>query len=119
MKRLCPTIRPRPASAMSLSDFSSASPESSGTSTAPSPSVSRAQWASFALRKLREGYVLLQAPNGKVYQFYRAGEPLQPCPAHAARKLLAAGLLGVARSDIRGTHYTLLAPFQPEPGAEA
>lgn len=104
---------------MSLSDFSSAPSESSGAPASANPTVSKAQWANFALRKLRDGYVLLQAPNGKVYQFYKAGEPLQPCPAHAAKKLLATGLLGIAKSDIRGTHYTVREPFQPEPGPEA
>jgi hypothetical protein len=78
------------------------------------PTVSKSQWANFALGKLREGFVLLQSPNGKVFQFYKSGMPLQPCAAHAAKKLLAMGMLGVAKTDIRGTHYALPDAFQPE-----
>ena len=69
---------------------------------------------SYHLGKLRDGCVLLQSPNGKVYQFYKPGEPLQPCAAHAAKKLLAMGMLGVAKTDIRGTYYGLRDAFQPE-----
>ena len=102
---------------MSVSDLSSPS-ELGGSTFTPSPSVSKSQWASFALRKLREGYVLLQLPNGTVFQFYKPGEPLQPCAVHAAKKLIAMGMLSVSKSDVRGTHYALRSAFQPE-GAEA
>ncbi len=104
---------------MSVSDLPSPSAELGGGPAHASPTVSKSQWANFALRKLREGYVLLQAPNGKVHQFYKAGEPLQPCPAHAAKKLIALGMLGVQKTDIRGTHYVLPAAFQPEAPPEA
>ena len=79
-----------------------------------SPSVSKGQWANHALRKLQEGQVLLQSPNGKVFHFYCAGEPLTPCAPHAAKRLREMGLLTVARSDIRGTQYVLREPFQPD-----
>jgi hypothetical protein len=103
---------------MSLSDFSA--PSDPGSSPAQAnPSVSKAQWANYALRKLREGYVLLDAGNGKVYHFYLAGEPLQPCAAHAAKKLITMGLLTVVKSDVRGTHYGLREAFHPEPAPAA
>lgn len=57
------------------------------------------------MRKLREGYVLLQSPNGRAFHFYRAGEPMQPCAGHAARRLIGLGLLTVVRTDVRGTQY--------------
>ena len=104
---------------MSVSDLPSSSPELGGGPSHASPTVSKSQWASFALRKLREGYVLLQSPNGKVHQFYRQGEPLQPCPSHAAKKLIGMGMLGVQKADIRGTHYVLRDAFQPEAAPEA
>lgn len=98
---------------MSLSDLPA--PSESGVSTAQAnPSVSKAQWANYALRKLREGYVLLQASNGKVYHFYKGGEPMQPCATHAAKKLVAMGLLVPAKSDVRGTHYVLREAFQAD-----
>lgn len=103
---------------MSVSDLPSSS-ELGGAPAHANPTVSKSQWASFALRKLHDGYILVQAPNGKVHQFYKRGEPLQPCPAHAAKKLIGMGMLGVQKTDIRGTHYVLRADFQPEPGPEA
>ena len=103
---------------MSSFDLSS-TPAESGGPTHANPTVSKSQWANFALRKLREGCVLLQSPNGKVYQFYKAGEPLQPCAAHAAKKLLEMGLLDVAKTDIRGTHFSLREAFQAENGPAA
>ena len=102
---------------MSVSDFS-ASAESESTPFTTSPSVSKERWANFALGKLRDGYALVQSPNGLAYQFYRPGEPLQPCPAHAAKKLTAVGLLTVERTDARGTRYVLRPAFQPD-AAEA
>ncbi len=83
------------------------------------PSVSKAQWANFAAAKLREGYRLVQSPSGASYRFHKAGFPLQPCAPHAARKLLEMGLLRVAKTDLRGTHYALRPAFQPEAGPEA
>ncbi len=103
---------------MSVSDLSSPS-ETGGATFGPSPSVSKSQWANFALRKLREDYALLQLPSGTVFQFYKPGEPLQPCTPHAAKKLVAMGLLTVTKTDIRGTHYALRPAFQPEASAEA
>lgn len=105
---------------MSLHDLSSA-PSGSDFEPSPSvsPTVSKGQWANHALRKLHEGYVLLQHPSGKVFHFYRAGEPMTPCAPHAAKRLLAVGMLTVTKSDVRGTHYTLREPFQAEPGAAA
>lgn len=99
---------------MSTFDVNSSASEFGSAPSQPNPSVSKAQWANFALGKLRDGYALLQSPNGKVYQFYTPGEPLQPCPAHAAKKLLAMGMLNVTKTDIRGTHYVLRTAFQPE-----
>lgn len=104
---------------MSTFDLNTSAAESGGGPSHANPTVSKSQWANFALRKLQEGYVLLQFPNGKVYQFYKAGEPLQPCAAHAAKKLLEMGLLGVAKTDIRGTHFGLRDAFHPEPGPTA
>ena len=104
---------------MSTFDLNSAPAESGSAPSHANPTVSKSQWANFALRKLQEGYVLLQFPNGKVYQFYKPGEPLQPCAAHAAKKLLEMGLLGVAKTDIRGTHFGLREAFQPESGPVA
>jgi predicted component of type VI protein secretion system len=101
---------------MSLSDFSSPA-ESGGGAPQANPSVSKTQWANYALRKLREGYVLLQMPSGRAYNFYRAGEPMQPCAPHAAKKLIAMGLVTVLRSDIRGTQYALREAFQPDEAA--
>lgn len=98
---------------MSLTDFSSSSDSSQSVAQA-NPSVSKAQWANYAMRKLREGYVLIQAPSGKVFHFYLAGEPLQPCASHAAKKLLAMSLLTVIKSDVRGTHYGLPEAFQAD-----
>ena len=83
------------------------------------PSVSKGQWANFALSKLRDGFTLIQSENGKIFQFYKAGMPLQPCTTHAARKLLEMGLLTVTKTDIRGTHYALRSAFSPEAGPEA
>jgi hypothetical protein len=102
---------------MSLSDFSS--PSEGGISTSQAnPSVSKTQWANYALRKLREGYLLQQAPSGRAFHFVRAGEPLQPCATHAARKLIEMGLLSVVKSDVRGVQYALADTFQPdEPAA--
>lgn len=98
---------------MSLSDH--ASPSERGISTAQSnPSVSKAQWLNYALRKLREGYTLVEAQNGRVFHFYLPGEPMQPCATHAARKLLEAGMLTVLRTDIRGTRYGLRENFLPD-----
>lgn len=102
---------------MSVSDLSSPS-EFDGVSFTISPSISKARWASFALGKLREGYALVQSPNGVSYQFHRAGEPLQPCPAHAAKKLAMMGLLTIEKIDARGTRYILRPAFLPD-GAEA
>jgi hypothetical protein len=101
---------------MSLTDFTASSDTGASVAQA-NPSVSKAQWANYALRKLRDGYTLLQAPNGRVFHFYRAGEPMQPCAVHAAKKLVAMGLLTVARSDVRGTHYGLREVFQSEASA--
>lgn len=103
---------------MSTFDLSSA-PAESGSPSHANPTVSKSQWANFALRKLREGYVLLQSPSGKVYQFYKPGDPLQPCAAHAAKKLLEMGLLDITKADIRGTQFGLREAFQPENGAAA
>jgi hypothetical protein len=98
---------------MSLSDHST--PSEGGVSTAQAnPSVSKSQWTNYALRKMHEGYVLLQAPNGRVFHFCRPGEPMQPCATHAARKLVEMGLLTVTKSDIRGTHYALREAFQED-----
>jgi hypothetical protein len=103
---------------MSLSDHSS--PTDGGISTAQAnPSVSKAQWANYALRKLREGYMLIQTANGRVFHFYRAGEPLQPCATHAAKKLIEVGMLTVMKTDIRGTHYGLPAAFQTDASPSA
>ncbi len=100
---------------MSTFDSSSSAVSDSGASPSHAhPSVSKAQWASFALGKLNDGYCLVQHPNGNAYQFYKPGVPLQPCAPHAARKLLALGLLDVAKADIRGTQYALRAAFQPD-----
>jgi hypothetical protein len=104
---------------MSTFDTGSSPAEFGNAPSHPNPTVSKAQWANFALGKLRDGCVLLQSPNGKVYQFYKPGEPLQPCAAHAAKKLLTMGLLGVTKTDIRGTHYGLREAFQPEAGPTA
>jgi hypothetical protein len=103
---------------MSTFDLNSTPAESTGGPSHANPTVSKSQWANFALRKMQEGYVLLQSPNGKVHQFYKSGEPLQPCAAHAAKKLLEMGLLGVAKTDIRGTHFGLRDAFQAD-AAEA
>lgn len=103
---------------MSLFDVSSASDFDDAPSRAH-PSVSKAQWASFALGKLRDGFTLVQSESGKVFQFHKPGMPLQPCTPHAARKLLEMGLLTVTKTDIRGTHYALRPAFQPETGPEA
>jgi len=101
---------------MSLTDHSA--PSDAGVSTAlANPSVSKAQWASYALRKLRDGYTLLQAANGRTFHFCKAGEPLQPCATHAAKRLLAMGLLLPQRSDARGTAYALRDAFHPDPPA--
>jgi len=99
---------------MSTFDVTPSSSEFGSAPSQPNPSVSKSQWANFALGKLRDDYMLLQSPNAKVYQFYKPGEPLQPCAAHAAKKLLAMGMLGVIKTDIRGTHYGLRTAFQPE-----
>jgi len=96
---------------MSVSDLPS--PSEGGISTARvNASVTKTQWANYALRKLREGYLLLEARNGRVYHFLRTGEPMQPCATHAAKKLIEMGLLTVLKSDIRGTHYGLREAFQ-------
>lgn len=102
---------------MSVSDLSSSS-DFDGVSFTISPSISRARWASFALGKLRDGYALVQSPSGVTYQFHRPGEPTQPCPAHAAKKLVAMGLLTVEKTDARGTRYILRPAFLQD-GAEA
>lgn len=103
---------------MSLSDLSS--PRDSSISVAQAnPSISKAQWANYALRKLREGYVLQQAPNGRAFHFFRAGEPLLPCTSHAARKLIEMGLLRVVKSDFRGVQYGLAAESREESAAAA
>ncbi len=105
---------------MSLYDASSSS--AADVVESPSrahPSVSKAQWASFALAKLNDGFTLVQSESGKVFQFHRPGMPLQPCAPHAARRLLDLGFLTVTKTDIRGTHYVLRPAFQPEAGAEA
>lgn len=95
---------------MSVSD--SSAPTEGGISTAHvNPSVSKSQWSNYALRKLREGYGLLESPNGRVFHFYRPGEPMQPCATHAARRLVEMGLLTVQKTDIRGTHYVLREAF--------
>ena len=101
---------------MSVSDFSTSS-DFDGASFTTSPSISKERWANFALGKLRDGYALVQSPNGVAYQFHRTGEPLQPCPAHAAKKLIAMGLVTVEKTDVRGTRYVLRPAFQA--GAEA
>ena len=90
------------------------SSDSDGAPSTTSPSISKERWANFALAKLRDGYALMQSPNGLAYQFYRVGEPLQPCPAHAAKKLVAMGLLTVERMDVRGTRYVLRPAFQAD-----
>jgi hypothetical protein len=98
-----------------MSSFDLSSPAEFGSAPSqPNASVSKSQWANFALGKLHDGYALLQSPNGKAYQFYKPGAPLQPCAAHAAKKLLAMGLLGVTKTDIRGTQYGLRDAFKPE-----
>ncbi len=98
---------------MSLSDLPSSS--EGGISTAQAnPSVSKAQWTNYAMRKLREGYVLIQSRNGRVFHFHRAGEPQQPCATHAGRKLLEMGLLTVIKSDVRGTHFGLREIFSED-----
>jgi hypothetical protein len=103
---------------MSLSDLSG--PRDSAISVAQAnPSVSKAQWANYALRKLREGYVLQQAPNGRAFHFFRAGEPLLPCATHAARKLIEMGLLTVVKSDVRGVQYALAEGFHEQEGPSA
>lgn len=95
---------------MSPTDLSA--PSDSGISTAQAnPSVSKAQWASYALRKLRDGYDLIQAPNGRTFHFYKAGEPMQPCATHAAKKLVAMGLLVPMKTDARGTRYVVREAF--------
>jgi hypothetical protein len=99
---------------MSTFDVTPSPSEFGSAPSHPNPSVSKSQWANFALGKLRDDYMLLQSPNGRVYQFYKPGEPLQPCPAHAAKKLLAMGMLNVTKTDIRGTHFALRNAFQPE-----
>lgn len=105
---------------MSTFDTTPSSPtEFGGAPAHANPTVSKSQWANFALTKLRDGFVLLQSPNGKVFQFYKSGMPLQPCAAHAAKKLLAMGMLGVAKTDIRGTHFALRDAFQPEAAPSA
>lgn len=98
---------------MSEPDFSSPSDFESAPFTT-SASVSKERWASFALAKLRDGYALLQTPSGTVFQLYRPGEPVQPCPAHAAKRLLAMSLLIPERTDARGTRYVLRSAFHPE-----
>jgi hypothetical protein len=104
---------------MSTFDTTPSAAEPGGAPTHASPTVSKSQWANFALGKLRDGCVLLESPNGRVFQFYKPGEPLQPCAAHAAKKLLGMGLLGVAKTDIRGTHYALRDAFQPQAAPSA
>ncbi|MEM1043743.1 MAG: hypothetical protein AAGI91_14090 [Bacteroidota bacterium] len=81
--------------------------------------MSKGQWTSFALAKLRDGFALVEGEHGRGFQFYKLGLPLQPCAPHAARKLLKMDLLTVAKTDIRGTHYALRPAFQPETGPEA
>lgn len=92
--------------------------DSSGASEAPlsvNPSVTKEQWYTFSMRKLHDGYALVQGPNGKSFGFYKAGEPSQPCASHAARRLLAMGGLVPARTDHRGTHYVLHQQLQARP----
>ena len=103
---------------MSIFDANVAA-DSSGPLAYPSPTVSKSQWTNFALAKLRDGHVLVQSPASRGFQFYKPGTPLQPCPAHAAKKLLAMGLLSVVKTDIRGTHYGLPDAFQPEAAPSA
>ena len=98
---------------MSETDFSSSS-DFESTPFTTSASVSKERWASFALGKLRDGFALLQSPSGTVYRFQKAGEPLQPCPAHAAKKLVAMGLLTPVTTDARGTRYMLRSAFKPD-----
>lgn len=105
---------------MSLYDTSSSSASDSVDSPSRAhPSVSKTQWANFAIAKLSDGFTLVQNESGKVFQFYKPGMPLQPCTPHAARKLLEMGLLTVTKTDIRGTHYALRPAFHSEAGPQA
>ncbi len=105
---------------MSLFDAASSSAADSADSPSRAhPSISKGQWANFALAKLRDGFTLVQSESGKVFQFYKLGMPLQPCTPHAANKLLKMGLLTVTKTDIRGTHYILCSAFRAEAGPEA
>ncbi|MEM8556373.1 MAG: hypothetical protein AAGG50_00880 [Bacteroidota bacterium] len=79
------------------------------------PTVSRTQWVAFALRKLGEGFALVQDPSGTRFTFYQPGLPTQTCPPHAAKKLLRMGLLTVARTNARGTHYVVTAAATSAP----
>lgn len=98
---------------MSLTDHTA--PSDAGVSVAQAnPSVSKSQWVNYALRKLREGYVVLETASGRAFHFYRVGEPMQPCAPHAAKKLIAMGMLVPQKSDVRGTTYALREAFQAE-----
>jgi hypothetical protein len=101
-----------------MSEFGSSSPAEGSAPTA-NPSISKDQWVSFAMRKLSGGYVLLQGPNGKTFSFYKAGEQMQPCAGHAAKRLLATGALEAAKEDARGTHYALKKQVAARRGATA
>lgn len=99
---------------MSKMASTSDSSGSEGTFTV-NPSVSKEQWYTFSMRKLHDGFALVQGPNGKSFGFYKAGEPTQPCASHAARRLLTMGGLVPAKTDHRGTHYVLHQQLQNRP----
>ncbi|MEL6770039.1 MAG: hypothetical protein AAFP18_03155 [Bacteroidota bacterium] len=71
------------------------------------PTVSRSQWTNVALRKLGDGFALVQDPTGKRFTFYQPGYPTQTCPLHAANHLLGSGMLVAVRTSARGLHYVL------------
>ncbi|MEO0742957.1 MAG: hypothetical protein AAF089_15340 [Bacteroidota bacterium] len=71
------------------------------------PTVSRSQWTNVLLRKLGDGFALVQDPTGRRFAFYQPGHPTQACPLHAAKHLLASGMPVAARTSARGLHYAL------------
>ncbi|MEL7361166.1 MAG: hypothetical protein AAFN13_03775 [Bacteroidota bacterium] len=71
------------------------------------PTVSRSQWTNVALRKLGDGFALVQDPTCKRFTFYQPGYPTQTCPLHAAKHLLGSGMLVAVRMSARGLHYVL------------
>lgn len=78
-----------------------------------SPSVTPEKWASFAISKLKKGYLLVINKTHRSASFYRSGKGFEPCSYKVARRLVEAGIVEEDHEQGERKYYIL--SREPDP----